>query len=115
MSYPLTYYVVAHFLLGGSGLKDINLYLYLFEFDYMLEALWFVAYLLFINTFFFTFYINDRAYKLYSGKKYFLLNSQNNKNAVSLKLTQEESAENLNGFSEAIRRIPKNKKKDEKF
>jgi len=65
----------------------------------MLETVLFIYYLLFINTFY--------LYKLDGRKNYILLNSQKNNNIISYKLMSTQSAENLTGFSETVRQLPK--------
>ncbi len=65
----------------------------------MLETVLFMYYLLFINTFY--------LYKLDAGKNNILLNSQKNNSIISCKLMSTQSAENLTGFSETVRQLPK--------
>ena len=88
-----TYYVVAR--LGQGILFSIK---NLSATDYMLETMFFVYYLLFINT------VN--LYKLDVSKKNILLNSQNNNTTISSKLINIQSAENCKGFSETTRQLP---------
>lgn len=71
--------------------------------DYMLGTMFFVYYLLFINTFY--------LYKLDVSKKNFLLNSENNNTTISSKeLINIQSAENWKGFSETVCQLPEDKK-----
>jgi hypothetical protein len=97
-----TYYVVAQL-----GLNNIS-FKYCFEFDYMLETMYFVYYLLFINTF--CLYILDHS-------KYNILLDSENDNTTILKVKPKniyiQSAENCKGFSETVRQIPDTK--DYKF
>ncbi len=89
-----TYYVVAQ--LGQNNIYNTQYY---FATDYMLETVLFMYYLLFINTFY--------LYKLDAGKNNILLNSQKNNSIISCKLMSTQSAENLTGFSETVRQLPK--------
>ena len=88
-----TYYVVAQ--MGQNNLSSIKNY---FATDYMLETIFFVYCLLFINTFY--------LYKLDVSRINFLLNSQNNDTTISSKLMNIQSAENCKGFSETARQLP---------
>jgi len=81
--------------MGQNNLSSINNY---FATDYMLETIFFVYCLLFINTFY--------LYKLDVSKNNILLNSQNNDTTVSSKLTDIQSAENCKEFSETVRQLP---------
>ena len=71
-----------------------------FATDYMLETIFFVYYLLFINT--------SYLYKLDVSRiwKNNLLNSQNNNNTITSEVMNIQSAENCKGFSETIRQLP---------
>ncbi len=86
--------------MGQNNLSSIKNY---FATDYMLETIFFVYCLLFINTFY--------LYKLdvkpvgYSRNN-ILLNSQNNDTTISSKLMGIQSAENCKGFSETARQLP---------
>lgn len=64
----------------------------------MLETVFFVYCLLFINTF----YLN----KLDVSKNNILLDNQNNNSTISCKLMYTQSAENCKGFSETARQLP---------
>nr|QYB19404.1 LAGLIDADG endonuclease [Monilinia fructicola]QYB19467.1 LAGLIDADG endonuclease [Monilinia fructicola]QYB19529.1 LAGLIDADG endonuclease [Monilinia fructicola]QYB19591.1 LAGLIDADG endonuclease [Monilinia fructicola]QYB19653.1 LAGLIDADG endonuclease [Monilinia fructicola] len=89
----MTYYVVAQ--MGQNNLSSIKNY---FATDYMLETIFFVYCLLFINTFY--------LYKLDVSRINFLLNSQNNDTTISSKFMNIQSAENCKGFSETARQLP---------
>lgn len=71
-----------------------------FETDYMLETVFLMCYLLFINTFY--------LYKLDVSRNYILLNSQNNNTEIDsdIESMNTQSAENLTGFSETARQLP---------
>ena len=88
-----TYYVVAQ--MGLNKLSSIKIYL---ATDYMLETIFFVYCLLFINT--------SYLYKLDASRKNILLNSKNNDSTISSKLMDIQSAENCKGFSETVRQLP---------
>jgi hypothetical protein len=81
--------------MGQNNLSSIKNY---FATDYMLETIFFVYCLLFINTFY--------LYKLDVSRKNILLNSQNNDTTISSKLMDIQSAENCKGFSETARQLP---------
>ena len=66
----------------------------------MLETVFYVYYLLFINTFYL--YID-------ASKNYNLLNSENNNTTISNELMSTQSAENFTGFSETARQLPDTK------
>lgn len=113
-----TYYVVAQ--MGLNNLSSFIFYLLIMytvyiasnivevvkidlATDYMLETIFFVYCLLFINTFY--------LYKLDvkpvgTSRKNILLNSQNNDTTISSKLINIQSAENCKGFSETARQLP---------
>ncbi len=105
-----TYYVVAQ--LGQNNLSSYLLTLLInnnyFATDYMLETVFFVYCLLFINTFY--------LYKLDASRNSLLLNSENNDTTISLghvtlckqatQLMDTQSAENCKGFSETARQLP---------
>lgn len=95
-----TYYVVAQ-----MGLDNISFFKYYFEIDYMLETMFFVYCLLFINTF--------CLYKLDHSRYNILLSSENNSTKLSIKDINIQSAENCKGFSETVRQLPDTK--DYKF
>jgi len=96
-----TYYVVAQ-----MGLNNISFFKYYFEIDYMLETMFFVYCLLFINTF--------CLYKLDHSRYNILLSSENNSTRLSRnKDINIQSAENCKGFSETVRQLPDTK--DYKF
>lgn len=96
-----TYYVVAQ-----MGLINISFFKYYFEIDYMLETMFFVYCLLFINTF--------CLYKLDHSRYNILLSSENNSTRLSRnKDINIQSAENCKGFSETVRQLPDTK--DYKF
>jgi len=88
--------------MGLNNLSSIKNY---FATDYMLETIFFVYYLLFINT--------SYLYKLDPSRNNNPLNSQNNNITISSKLMDIQSAENCKGFSETARQIPE--KEDYKF
>jgi hypothetical protein len=91
-----TYYVVAQ-----MGLNNISFFKYYFEFDYMLETMFFVYCLLFINTF--------CLYKLDHSRYNILLNSEKDNTTIlkdNPKNMNIQSAENCKGFSETARQIP---------
>ena len=88
-----TYYVVAQL-----GLNNISSFKYYFEIDYMLETMFFMYCLLFINVF--------CLYKLDFSRYNILLNSENNNITISSKLMNIQSAENCKGFSETARQLP---------
>jgi hypothetical protein len=91
-----TYYVVAQ-----MGLNNISFFKYYFEFDYMLETMFFVYCLLFINTF--------CLYKLDHSRYNILLNSEKDNTTIlkdNPKNMDIQSAENCKGFSETARQIP---------
>jgi hypothetical protein len=91
-----TYYVVAQ-----MGLNNISFFKYYFEFDYMLETMFFVYCLLFINTF--------CLYKLDHSRYNILLNSEKDNTTIlkdNPKNIDIQSAENCKGFSETARQIP---------
>ena len=90
-----TYYVVAQ--MGQKNLSSIKNF---FETDYMLEPIFFVYYLLFINT--------SYLIKLDASRNNILLNSQNNNTTISYLPMSIESAENCKEFSEAICQLPEN-------
>lgn len=81
--------------MGQNNLSSIKNY---FATDYMLETIFFVYCLLFINTFY--------LYKLDVSRINFLLNSQNNDTTISSKFMNIQSAENCKGFSETARQLP---------
>jgi hypothetical protein len=88
--------------MGQNNLSSIKNY---FATDYMLETIFFVYCLLFINTFY--------LYKLDVSKNNILLNSQNNDTTISSKLMDIQSAGNqqvsvftLVGSSETARQLP---------
>ena len=98
-----TYYVVAQ--MGQNNLSSFLCFLLqritdYFETDYMLEIVFLMCYLLFINTFY--------LYKLDVSRNYILLNSQNNNTEIdsSIESMNTQSAENLTGFSETARQLP---------
>jgi len=91
-----TYYVVAQ--LGQNNLSSYFTNKNYSATDYMLETVFYVYCLLFINTFY--------LYKLDVSRKNILLNSQNNDTTISLKLMDTQSAENWKGFSETARQLP---------
>jgi hypothetical protein len=91
-----TYYVVAQ-----MGLNNISFFKYYFEIDYMLETMFFVYCLLFINTF--------CLYKLDHSRYNILLSSENNSTTISRnspKSMNIQSAENCKEFSETVRQLP---------
>ena len=91
-----TYYVVAQ--MGQNNLSSIHNY---FATDYMLETIFFVYCLLFINTFY--------LYKIdvsRNRKVSCLLNSQKNDITIGCKLMNIQSAENCKEFSETVRQLP---------
>jgi len=88
-----TYYVVAQ--MGQNNFSSVNNY---FATDYMLETVFFVYCLLFINTFY--------LYKLDVSKKNILLDNQNNSTTICSKHMNTQSAENCKEFSETIRQLP---------
>lgn len=88
-----TYYVVAQ-----MGLNSVSSFKYYSATDYMLETVLFVYRLLFIYTVY--------LYILDVSRNIFLLNSQNNENAISSTLMNTQSAENCKGFSETTRQLP---------
>lgn len=100
-----TYYVVAQLGLNNISLLLIlvltTINIYFFEIDYMLESMFFVYCLLFINTF--------CLYKLDYSRCNKLLSSENNNRTISYKLMNMQSAENCKGFSETVRQLPDNK------
>jgi hypothetical protein len=89
--------------MGLNNLSSINNY---FATDYMLETVFFVYCLLFINTFY--------LYKLDVSRKNFILNynktlalnSQKNDITISSRIMNTQSAENCKGFSETARQLP---------
>jgi hypothetical protein len=85
--------------MGLNNLSSIKNY---FATDYMLETIFFVYYLLFINT--------SYLYKLDPSRNNNPLNSQNNNITISSKLMDIQSAENCKGFSETERQLPDQKK-----
>ena len=91
-----TYYVVAQ--LGQSNLSSYFINKNYSATDYMLETVFFVYCLLFINT--------SYLYKLDASRKNILLNSQNNNTTISAKLMNTQPAENCKGFSETTRQLP---------
>ena len=91
-----TYYVVAH--LGQNNLSSLNNY---FVTDYMLETMFLVFYLLFINTFYL--YKIDVSRNMRNSC---LLNSQNNNKTMDFMSMNIQSAENCKGFSETVRQLP---------
>lgn len=95
-----TYYVVAQ--MGQNNISSIKYY---FATDYMLETVFFVCYLLFINTFY--------LYKLDVSRNNIPLNGQNNNTTINNKFINTQSAENCKGFSETARQLPE--KEDFKF
>jgi hypothetical protein len=95
-----TYYVVAQL-----GLDNISLFIYYFDIDYMLETMFFVYCLLFINTF--------CLYKLDHSRYNILLSSENNSTQLSIKDINIPPAENCKGFSETVCQLPETK--DSKF
>jgi hypothetical protein len=98
-----TYYVVAQ-----MGLNNISFFKYYFEIDYMLETMFFVYCLLFINTF--------CLYKLDHSRYNILLSSENNSTTINRdnpKHMNIQSAENCKEFSETVRQLPDIK--DSKF
>ena len=82
--------------MGLNNLSSIKNY---FATDYMLETIFFVCYLLFINT--------SYLYKLDLSRNNNLLNSQNY-NITTLKSFKVDiqSAENCKGFSETVCQLP---------
>ena len=66
----------------------------------MLETVFLMCYLLFINT--------SYLYKLDVSRNYILLNSQNNNTEINshIEFMNTQSAENLTGFSETARQLP---------
>jgi hypothetical protein len=90
--------------MGLNNLSSIKNY---FATDYMLETIFFVYYLLFINTFYL--YKLDASRRAPPGSATegeILLNSQNNDTTISSKLMDIQSAENCKGFSETARQLP---------
>ncbi len=84
----------------GNNVEVVKNYL---ATDYMLETIFFVCCLLFINTFY--------LYKLDvkpvgKSRNNILLNSQNKDTTISSKLMDIQSAENCKGFSETARQLP---------
>jgi cytochrome c oxidase subunit 1 len=90
-----TYYVVAQ--MGQNNLSFFKDY---FVTDYMLENVFYIYCLLFINAFY--------LYKLDFSKNNVLLNSEKN-NTIIGKPINTQSAENCKGFSETARRLPEGK------
>jgi hypothetical protein len=88
-----TYYVVAQ-----MGLNNIFFFKYYFEFDYMLETMFFVYCLLLINTF--------CLYKLDHSRCNMLLSSENNSTTICPENMNIQSAENCKEFSETVRQLP---------
>ena len=89
--------MVAHFKMGLNNLLISNY----FATDYMLETIFFVYCLLFINTFY--------LYKIdvsRNRKVSCLLNSQKNDITIGCKLMNIQSAENCKEFSETVRQLP---------
>nr|YP_010718672.1 hypothetical protein P2Y30_mgp10 [Clonostachys byssicola]WDQ44275.1 hypothetical protein [Clonostachys byssicola] len=80
------------------GLNSISSFKYYFATDYMLETVFFIYCLLFINT--------TYLYKLDVSRNNILLNSQNNDITISSELMGTQSAENCKGFSETTRQLP---------
>jgi hypothetical protein len=85
-------------VVAQMGLNNLSFIKNYFATDYMLETIFFVYYLLFINTFY--------LYKLDASRNKILLNSQNNDTTISSKLMDIQSAENCKGFSETARQLP---------
>lgn len=96
----MTYYVVAQEEMGLNYLSYVgNNY----AIDYMLGTMFFVYYLLFINTV----YLN----KLDVSKNNILLNSENNNTTINSKEFMDiKSAENCKGFSETVCQLSSDKK-----
>jgi len=88
-----TYYVVAQL-----GQNNLSSYIDYSATDYMLETVFFVFCLLFINTFY--------LYKIDVSRNNILLSSENNNPTISLALIDTQSAENCKGFSETARQLP---------
>jgi hypothetical protein len=89
-----TYYVVAQL-----GLNNLSFFKNYFATDYMLETVFFMYCLLFINIFY--------LYKLdVLRKSNLLLNSQNNNTSINSEFINTQSAENCKGFSETVRQLP---------
>nr|YP_009546695.1 LAGLIDADG homing endonuclease [Heterodermia speciosa]AYP35435.1 LAGLIDADG homing endonuclease [Heterodermia speciosa] len=104
LMHKLTYYVVAQLGLSNISFLLILVFTnikYYFEIGYMLETMFFVYCLLFINTF--------CLYKLDYTRCNKLLSSENNNTVISYKLINMQSAENCKGFSETARQLPDNK------
>lgn len=90
------------------GLNNISLFKYYFEIDYMLETMYFLYCLLFINTF--------CLYKLDHSTCNKLLSSENNNTTIIMAshyYSNIQSAENCKEFSETARQLPDTK--DYKF
>ena len=69
-----------------------------FAIDYMLETIFFLYCLLFINT--------SYLYKIDASRNKILLNSQSNDTTISSNLINIQSAENCKEFSETVRQLP---------
>lgn len=94
-----TYYVVAQ-----MGLNSLSFFKSYFETDYILETVFFVVCLLFINTFY-LYRGNTSSLCLDVSKNNNLLNSENNNTSISKCLINTQSVENWKGFSETARRL----------
>ena len=88
----MTYYVVAQ-----MGLNNLSSNKNYFATDYMLETMFFVYCLLFINVYY--------LYKL-DASRFDLLNSENNDTTIGSEPMDIQSAENCKGFSETTRQLP---------
>lgn len=91
-----TYYVVAQ-----MGPNNISFFKYYLATDYMLETVFFVYCLLFINMSYLS--------KLDFSRNNVLLKSENSNTTLGDKLINTQSAENWKGFSETARRLPDRK------
>jgi hypothetical protein len=77
-----------------------------FATDYMLGTVFFVYYLLFINTLYLSTNLSICSKLDVRRKKNILLNSQNSNSTISYMLMNTQSAENCKGFSETVRQLP---------
>jgi len=92
-----TYYVVAQ-----MGLNNLSFFSY-YATDYMLETVFFLSCLLFINTFYLNAFLKKK--RIDASKNNILLNSQNNEIRINSQFMNTQSAENLTGFSETTRQL----------
>jgi hypothetical protein len=89
--------------MGLNNLASIKNY---FATDYMLETVFFVYCLLFINTFYLYKLDVSRENFIFKYNNILALNSQNNDITISSRIMNTQSAENCKGFSETARQLP---------